>query len=45
MTSSAPNAATRILVLSPTPKITRKSGNIAEAGVERKKSITNSTAR
>ncbi len=41
----APNAATEILVLSPTPNSTRNSGNIADAGVERKKSTTNSTER
>jgi hypothetical protein len=45
MTSTAPNAATETLVSSPTPNNTRNSGNIAEAGVERKKSITNSTER
>ena len=41
----APKAATEILVSSPTPKSTRNSGNMAEAGVERKKSITNSSER
>jgi len=40
--SAAPNAATAILVCSPTPNSTRNSGNMAEAGVERKKSIANS---
>jgi hypothetical protein len=45
ITSAAPNVATRILVSSPTPKITRNRGNMAEAGVERKKSTTNSSAR
>jgi hypothetical protein len=37
--------ATATLVLSPTPRITRNKGNKAEAGVERKKSITNSSER
>ena len=40
-----PKAATEILVLSPTPNSTRNSGNIADAGVERKKSMTNSSER
>ena len=34
MTSIAPNAATEILVRSPTPNSTRNNGNIADAGVD-----------
>src|SRR5258706_976877 len=43
--SSAPNAAIATLLISDTPKISRNSGISADDGVERKKSIRNSTLR
>ena len=43
--SSAPKAAIATLLMSETPKISRNSGISADEGVERKKSIRNSTLR
>ena len=43
--NSAPNAAIAILLTSETPKISRNKGMSADDGVERKKSIRNSTLR
>ncbi len=42
---NAPKAAMATLLTSDTPKISRNSGISAEDGVERKKSIRNSTLR